>query len=147
MKVILLDNGSQYLLEIRRRLGPRLLQTVGLPFAPGVLKKIVKGGDALVISAERLPVGLDLPYFLDLIAEIGSLKIPVFALGRGAEIFFEARGGKVKFASGRYAVRRSPSGFTNDGGIWRNAAGETAIFEVADDWPKELDKFISSFEK
>lgn len=147
MKAILLDNGSKYLLLLRRQLGPRLRQTVGFPFAPGVLKKIVKGGDALVIAAERLPVGIDLPYSSALLSEIGGLKIPVFALDRGAELFFEARGGKVKFLSGAYSIRRPPAGFSAENGVWRNQAGEVAIFEGAADWPRELDKFLLSLEK
>jgi|GEM_PF-4668932 len=139
MKILLIDNGSDYLATIVTATESETVAIMGYPFLPSEFKTRSAAADCLVLSGAQVPVGIDLPYQEDELKALKSLTKPVLGIGKGAALLLEAFGGKVRSRDG-YEVKKVPAGFTERDGAWRNDRGLVLILE-----PKDVRTAVSGF--
>lgn len=130
MRILIVDNGSACLAAVSEALRGEKVGILGYPFVPQEFKERAAEADAVVISGEEVPAGVDLPYEREEVAAIAACTRPTLGIGKGAALVFEAHGGRVKSRAGGYEIKRAPSGWKETDGFWRDRIGNAAVFDL-----------------
>ena len=145
MKILLIDNGSSFLQELRHLLHSHEITVMGFPFVPELLAKRAAGVKVIVFSGEAIPAGIELPYKSAVLEAFCQLSTPVCAIGYGGALFLEAHGAKIKIANGEYQIKKNPPGWKIEDGVWHDEQGNTVVFDPQPDWKKVVETFLMNY--
>lgn len=144
MKILLLDNGSSSLSQLRDLLKNHEVVILGFPFVSEILESKAKEVKSLIFSGEGIPAGIELPYRNAQLATLRGLRVPVLGIGYGGALLLEAHGAKIKSAGGTYHIKKAPESWKEENGVWRDGAGKRVILMVDSSLEKHVQDFLAA---
>lgn len=130
MRILFLDTGSKYLDACLAALHGHEVYVLGYPNVPEIIRNALPLYERVVFAGDQFPLGIDIPYEKDLMKVLRDISVPVLGIGRGAAVFLESRGAKIRASGGEYQLKKVPEGWSHDDSAWHNRKGDVALLSV-----------------